>query len=174
MFYRVRQFIWAVVSSFKELDYNYIDLFLNGEEKTLFFKLIKSEQQHCIRVSKDMLATLNIDINKIDKKEIYIGKLGLLHDVGKIEGPSGPVSKSIIVILDKISKGKLKKFNQFKRVDVYYNHAKKGLDILKALKESKYSDVFLEAVESHHRSSEYINNKSNEYLKLLKLCDERN
>ena len=174
MFYRVKQFIWAVVSSFEEIDHNYINLFLNDEEKLLFFKLIKSEQQHCIRVSKDMIVTSDIDINKLNKKEIEVGKLGLLHDVGKIEAPSGPISKSIIVILDKISKGNLKKLKQFKRVDVYYNHAEKGLEVLKGFNESKYSSNFLEAVQLHHRSSKYIYDSSNEYLKLLKLCDERN
>ena len=55
MKYRVKQFLWAITSYFKKVDYNYIDNFLDEKEKQLFNKLKHNEKHHSIRVCKDAI-----------------------------------------------------------------------------------------------------------------------
>jgi hypothetical protein len=57
-----------------------------------------------------------------------------------------PIEKSIIVILDSVSKGRLKRFKNMKKIDVYYNHGDKGYTILKA--HGNYSERFLYLIKS--------------------------
>lgn len=173
MLYRIKQFMWAVTAVFKKRDLKYVDQFLDEKEKAYFFTLINSEQEHCLRVSKDMIASANTNKNFLDSELLEIGKLGLLHDIGKSEYALGICGKSIIVILDKISKGKLKRYDNLKKIDIYYNHAAKGVVILKELK-NKYSDEFFEAVESHHKNIKSVDKTVNKKLKLLIECDGKN
>ena len=49
MLYRVKQFLWAIGSNFKEIDYKYVDKFLDSKEKELFNKLKHNEKHHSIR-----------------------------------------------------------------------------------------------------------------------------
>lgn len=170
MFYRIKQFLWAISSNFKEIDKNYINSILNQEEQKLFYSLIKSEQFHCLRVSNDLLKTFGKEID-IDKDELV--KLGLLHDVGKQGLNFGPVKKAIFVILKKISGENIKNYTKFKNIELYYNHPIKGVEILKENKLS-YSKEFLEAIEMHHLSDEKISKSKNKYLIYLSICDNRN
>ena len=48
MLYRVKQFLWAIGSNFKEIDYKYVDKFLDSKEKELFNKLKHNEKHHSI------------------------------------------------------------------------------------------------------------------------------
>lgn len=157
MLYRVKQVIWAITSNFKKIDYNYINKYLDKNEILLFDKLKHSEKCHCIRVCEDCLRINLVNKLKIDK--IVLGKVALLHDIGKGDYSLNLVVKSSLVVLHKITKGKLKNFSNFKSVDIYYNHGVKGRNIL--LKEqskggmnNKYSEEFLSAIENHHK---YIN-----------------
>ena len=90
MIYRVKQFLWAIGSHFKEVDYKYVDKFLDSKEKELFNKLKHNEKHHSIRVCKDAINILREKNIEIDDKKI--AKLSLLHDIGKAvdqeqEGP---------------------------------------------------------------------------------------
>lgn len=171
MLYRLKQFLWAIQSLYKGIDNEYIDKYLDNEEKELFFLLKKTDRNHCIRVSKDILNYLEdtneiaLDI-EIDKSKIV--KLALLHDIGKIERPLNIIEKSIVVILDKISKGRIKKYNNIKVIDVYYNHPQKGSNILKS--SLKYDDEFLQVVEKHHMEK----NDSNKLLEIVQYYDNKN
>jgi hypothetical protein len=74
----------------------------------------------------------------------------------------------VIVILDKVTKGSLRRYNSNRKIDTYYNHPKKSVDLLNNI--NKYDNEFLEAVEKHH----YKELGSNLYLKIVKECDDNN
>ncbi|ERK28730.1 HD domain-containing protein [Clostridium intestinale] len=178
MLYRIKQFIWAVESLYKSLDYKYIEKYLDADEIKLFSLLKKTDKHHCVRVSKDILNhienlnhipevndEISVDV-EVDKDRIL--KLALLHDIGKIKKPLNVIEKSIIVIFDKITKGKIKKYDNIKSIDIYYNHPKIGSDILR--QSSKYDDEFLEIVENHHIEKE----TSNKLLEIVQYYDNKN
>ena len=162
--YRVKQFVWAITSKFRPIDKKLVDRYLNKEEKKLFNQLRVSDRQHCIRVCNDALEKCKHE--DIDKNKL--AKIALLHDLGKISSSLNIIDKSVIVILNKITKGKLKKYNLNRKVDTYYNHPKKSVDLLKDIHE--YDNEFLEAIEKHH----YKEVGSNLYLKIVKECDDNN
>ena len=70
MLYRVKQFLWAIGSNFKEIDYKYVDKFLDSKEKELFNKLKHNEKHHSIRVCKDAINISKEKNIKIDDKII--------------------------------------------------------------------------------------------------------
>ena len=107
-FYRIKQFIWGFTSLFKEVDYTYINKFLNEEEIKIFNNLKHNDKHHCIRVCKDSIKMRN-DLN-IDVDMYKLGRAALLHDVGKGEKHLSLIEKSTVVLLDKFTKGKIKKF----------------------------------------------------------------
>ncbi len=162
--YRIKQFLWSITANFKSLDEEVIQRYLNVEEQKVFSKLKISEKQHSIRVCKDALKVCN----EIDIDKNKIAKIALLHDVGKSNGNLNIIDKSIIVILDKITKGNLKKYSFNKKVDMYYNHPQESVKILKGIDE--YDKEFMEAIEKHH----YKYSGSNIYLKIIKECDDKN
>lgn len=181
MFYRVKQFFWDIGSNFKNIDNNYVDKYLNNEEKEVFYELLKAEQFHSIRVSKDLVSTyfnLNNHNNKVEDKmkldSSELARLGLLHDLGKRGLSYGPLSKSLFVILKKISKGNLNKYSKFKKTILYYNHAMTGVNILNKMNSRIYSKEFIEAVRMHHSKGDIICKSNNEYLIALNRCDDRN
>lgn len=163
--YRLKQFIWAVTAPFKPIDRNILNEYLNRSEMKLFQKMKLSEQHHCIRVCKDSLIKSE-KLEDIDKRKL--AKIALLHDVGKIEGNLNVLDKSIIVILDKVTKGNLKKYTFNKKVDVYYNHPQRSLKLLKKI--DIYDKEFLEAIGNHHQRY----NCKNKYLEIVRQCDDSN
>lgn len=162
--YRVKQFVWAIKSLSEDIDNKYVNKFLNKEERKLFNKLRKSDKQHCIRVSKDALSLSKE--RKINSNRV--AKAALLHDIGKGEYGLNIVQKSILVILHKVSKGELKRFNNFKAVDTYYNHAEKGADLLKRF--NVYDKEFLDTIRYHHDK----NIRDSKLLDIIRESDNRN
>ena len=103
--YRVKQFIWALKAMRENIDVEYVNKYLNTNEKELFNKLKKTDKQHCIRVSKDAVKyskVANISTHRV-------AKVALLHDIGKGYYGLNIIEKSVLVILNKVTKGKLKK-----------------------------------------------------------------
>jgi putative nucleotidyltransferase with HDIG domain len=165
-FYRIKQFIWGFTSLFKDIDYEYISKFLNDDEIKVFNKLKHNDKHHCIRVCKDsikMRKELNIDV------DVYkLGKAALLHDVGKSIRPLSLMEKSMVVLLDKTTKGKIKKYDNIKQIDIYYNHPKIGQEILKKF---NYDKEFLQVVRYHHNKNKI---KDNDILNIISACDDKN
>lgn len=162
--YRVKQFIWAIKSLADDVDTEYVNKFLNKNERKLFNRLRKTDKQHCIRVSKDAVSLSkdkHIDVNRV-------AKVALLHDIGKSEYSLNVFEKSILVILNKVSKGKLKRFDDFKAVDSYYNHAAKGANILKEV--NIYDKEFLDTVRYHHDSKIH----GSKLLEIIRESDNKN
>lgn len=162
--YRVKQFIWGITSRFKPIDEDIIKRYLDKEEENIFNKLSNSEKHHSIRVCKDALYKGNKE--NVDKDKL--AKIALLHDVGKTLGKLNLIDKSVIVILDKVTRGKLKKYDYNGKIDIYYNHPEKSVDLLTNINE--YDDEFIEAIKKHH----YKNIESNIYLKIVRECDDNN
>lgn len=162
---RIKQFIWAITSSFKKIDEEPLNKYLNKLELEEFNKLSKAEKHHCIRVCKD-------SINKYKDNELIdikrLAKITLLHDVGKNKEHTNIFEKSYIVILDKITKGKLKSHQKNKKIYIYYNHQIESINILKKI--GGYDKDFIEAIKNHHNDKS-INNI---YLNILKKYDDKN
>ncbi|GAA0086163.1 HD domain-containing protein [Clostridium sp. CTA-7] len=164
--YRIKQFIWGFTSLFKDIDYDYINKFLSEDEIKIFNKLKHNDKHHCIRVCKDSIKmkedfNIDVDINKL-------AKAALLHDVGKSKKHLSLIEKSVIVLLDKTTKGKIKKYNKVKQIDIYYNHPKIGLDMLK---DFNYDKEFLQVVRYHHNKNKVNNNR---ILNIISTCDDKN
>lgn len=168
MLYRVKQFIWDITSNVKPIDGKLVNNYLNQKEIEVFNKLRHSEKHHSIRVCNDALDFAEKNNIKINKYKL--GKAALLHDVGKVTGSVNVIDKSILVLLDKFSKGAIRKFSNIKKIDLYYNHPVRGANILK--NRLKYDNEFLDVVKNHHL--EIPKNNENKYLEIIKICDDRN
>lgn len=165
---RVKQFYINVIDKMTEEDYDYIKEILNSKELELFMKLSKSEQKHSIRIAKDIEVIIDnkeTDDEDILKNRKVLIKSALLHDIGKITKRLNVIDKSIIVILNKLTKGKLKNINKSKKIQCYYNHGIYGYEILK----DKIDDeIILDIVKNHH------NDNSNKFVSFFKQIDDNN
>lgn len=155
MFYRIGQFIKAVTAKVTTEDLNFVKQYLNEKELELFFKLKLYEQRHCIDVANQLRIMTLEDAEMI--------KLGLLHDIGKIRYPLHPIEKSVIVVLDRLTAGRIKKYNKYKIVKCYYEHPQIGYDLLQTL--GTYEEGFLKLVQKHHQK------ENNPKLLLLQQAD---
>jgi putative nucleotidyltransferase with HDIG domain len=162
--YRVKQFFWSLTAKIDDKDNRFIDKYLNSYEKQLFRSLAIYEQKHCIKVAKDVLK----ECESRNIKNEFLVKAALLHDIGKIYKKLNLAEKSIVVILDSISKGRLRRLKDIKKIDVYYNHAEKGYNILK--NEGSYEEEFLYLIKNHH--NDFIIGDKN--LDILRNCDSNN
>ncbi|ERI92243.1 HDIG domain protein [Clostridiales bacterium oral taxon 876 str. F0540] len=162
--YRIKQFYWSVTAKIDLKDREIINKYLDKKEQDLFSKLSEYEQKHCVNVARDIM---NFCIDKNISSNNLI-RAGLLHDIGKIYNKLNPIEKSLVVMLDNVSKGKLKKFKNLQKVDVYYNHAEKGYKLLKCL--GGYEERFLYLVKNHHNDC-IIGDKE---LDILKKYDSMN
>lgn len=166
-FYRLKQFLWSLSFKLNSKEENYLSQNLNSTEHSLFKKLSISEQKHSIRVAMDVEKSCESYKESgatIDKERLV--KAALLHDIGKIFGKLNAIEKSILVILNKLSKGKIKKYNHINKVNVYYNHADMGAELLKEY-DIDESTIYL--VRNHHRNIE-----DNAELEVLVDCDSIN
>lgn len=190
---RVRQFIMNLTDKMSEDDYKYAQLKLNKEEYECFKSISKSEQKHSIRVAREIekISSLikkgdnfengyeltNGEIlsekiisnakNYLLKNEENMIKIGLLHDIGKSRQRINIIDKSIIVILNKLTKGKLAKIN-LKKIQCYYNHSEYSYEILKEI-----YDLYKKEVPNLDEKDKYKNfdkdsNKYREFLEIIK------
>lgn len=165
MLYRVKQFYWDITSRLKKPEYAFISKYLNIEELELFKELSISEQFHCIRVANNatMYAKKSYNLNEYELSKLI--KICLLHDIGKTNVKINVFEKSIFVIFDKLSKGKLRSFSKTnEKINSYYFHAEKGASILSKM---GYSKDIVYIVKNHHRKV----NDDNIFLNILKYSD---
>jgi len=159
LLYRIKQFFWGITARVSLEDIEFVKEYLNKDELNLFIKLEVYDQAHCIRTAKEVK---RIYLEKKMSNDFLV-KAALLHDIGKVEGKLSLIDKSILVILDRLTKGKIKEFKNFKKIDMYYNHPAKGYNILKKF---DYDDRFLYLIRNHHNKS--IKDKE---LEVLIKCD---
>ncbi|WP_180270623.1 HD domain-containing protein [Sporanaerobium hydrogeniformans] len=141
MFYRIKQFTLALTAKINKEDQAFINQYLDREEQKLFALLKVYEQKHAIRVAQGMATSF-----ECDKEEMI--RLGLLHDIGKIQEPLSIIEKSIMVLLHHLTRGNIKKLQSFKMIRGYYNHPQYGYELLK--KKGGYAPSFLENIRDHH------------------------
>ncbi len=168
--YRIKQFYWAVTSYFTKLDEAYIDKYLQEEEKELFNMLSTGDKHHCVRVAKtaeEYYYQIKRDYPQLNTSLEEVMKIALLHDIGKIVHPLNILKKSLIVLLNKVSSGRLKKLSRIDSIYIYYYHPMEGVKLLRKL---GYDENFLYAVEKHH---EYIES-NNILLNILRYADNKN
>jgi putative nucleotidyltransferase with HDIG domain len=162
--YRIKQFYWSIICRIDLKDKEFISKYLNMDEKSLFNKLATYEQKHSINVAEAVMKVCGE--NNINNEALV--KAALLHDIGKIYKKLNPIEKSLMVMLNSISKGKLRQYNRFKKVDVYYNHGDKGYNMLKNT--GNYNERFLYLVKNHHNNF-IVGDKE---LDILRTCDNKN
>ncbi|MBO3443667.1 HD domain-containing protein [Clostridium sp. CCUG 7971] len=165
---RVKQFYMNVTDVMKNEDYNYVTEILNKEELSLFTKLLKSEQKHCVRIAKEIEYIIdNKEINNIeiiDNKE-RLKKAALLHDIGKTRKKLNVIDKSIIVILNNLTKGELIKLEKSKKIQCYYRHSEYSYEILKDMIDDK---LILDVARNHHKDN------NNDIVSFFKTIDDKN
>ena len=161
--YRVKQFYMSIVSKINNEDIDFLKAYLETHELQLFHQLPTYDQKHCINVARDLKSTCN-ERNLPSKNLI---KVALLHDIGKIYSSMNPIDKSIMVIMHKITNGKIESHKKNKNVNMYYNHGDIGYNLLRKY---GYDDRFLFLVKNHHNN----NIQEDADLNLLKECDDRN
>lgn len=165
---RIKQFIRSITAKITEDDKKFISEYLNKYEKELIYKLQTCDIKHCVNVAKD------IRLNESEEKVIEMGinyneliKSALLHDIGKTYKPLNPIDKSILVLSNKFTKGKIRKYeDKSKKVYIYFNHGKEGYKILK---KNDYDEEFLMVVRDHHEYS-----ISNNWLEIIRKYDDMN
>lgn len=164
MKYRIKQFINAITAKITNEDMDFVHKYLTQEEIKLFEKLSVSEQKHCIMVAIDIKEACKEE--SLNEKRMI--KVALLHDIGKIKVRLTPIDKSVFVLLNKFSNGRLKNFDNIKKINVFYNHGKLGYELLKKY---NYDEEFLELIKNHHSEETEENNKE---LNILKKFDDKN
>jgi putative nucleotidyltransferase with HDIG domain len=166
IFYRIKQFYTYINAKITEEDKKYLNKNLNSVELELFKKLSKNEQKHCINVAYCIEKACREYDNHINLQRLI--KAALLHDIGKSCKRLNVFEKSIIVVLDNFTKGAIKRYENFPKIGVYYNHGEMGYEILK--KYNCYEDKLLYLIRNHHNDSI----KDDIELNILKKCDSNN
>lgn len=150
---RVKQFVNCIFARVNDDDIEFINKYLNEEEKKIIFKLPRYDVKHAVNVAMDIYNNSNkikSEYSNIDIDEMI--KIGLLHDSGKIIKKLNPIDKSIMVIADHISKGNMKKYEGIsKKIYIYYNHGEEGYKRLSV--KGIYNNDFLDTIRYHHSSA---------------------
>lgn len=167
MIYRIKQFIWAITARLDKTEEAFIKQYLLEDEQYLFNQLKVYEQKHCITVAKGLIKMYHGE----EVREMI--RLGLLHDIGKIKYPIGPIRKSIMVLLNKVTKGRAKQWCHLNMAKCYYDHPEIGYALLK--QRGQCTNEFLKLVREHHRSLNEVqaDKKYLQKLEELQTCDNK-
>lgn len=165
---RIKQFIKCLFAKINEKDRKFINEYLDEKEKLLFYKLPVYDVKHSVNVAKDIFN--NEPIYKLDKININkdeIIKSAILHDIGKLYNPLNPIDKSLLVLLNSFTKGKIKKYSgKSSKIYIFFNHGEEGYKMLSG---KKYSNEFLYTIRNHHNYTE-----KSKWLDILRKYDDRN
>lgn len=161
MLYRVRQFIWAATAKLTRDDLIFINGYLNEYEKKIFTSLPTSIQNHSIKVAREVLE----ECLKRDLYDMQLIKASLLHDIGQVNRGLNCITKSFMVIADKLFPRTSRKCSRIGFVKAYYEHAEMALDVLYI--EPEYIKFL---IRNHHN----YNIQNDEKLRILQEADSRN
>lgn len=90
LFYRVRQFWWAITARIREEDRALVARILPPEAQALFWRMTPGDQRHSLAVLRTLLAW--------GETHPALLKAALLHDVGKAATPLTPWERALIVL----------------------------------------------------------------------------
>lgn len=174
MHYRIRQFYFSLTANFRRLDEDFLIQHLTKNQLVLFLKLRRADAHHAIRVARALLESAPEGL------EADYVKLGLLHDIGKVERPLALPEKVAAVLLHKALKEKMSRFGRIAFIDAYLRHAQRGRRILEDKSVFPAHPYLYSVVSDHHEDLQQMledAEKSAEYkqaLMLLKEADDKN
>ena len=163
---RIKQFYLFATDKVKKEDIDFTKKYLDKNEINIFNSLSNADKKHSIRVAYDVFKICRKENKDLDITHRLV-KVALLHDVGKGLCKLNIIDRSLLVILDSLSNGKIKKFSNIKKIDIYYNHAEKAYNIFK---NNGYDDNFLNLIKNHHSRNINIDDE----LRILMFCDDKN
>jgi len=163
VFYRLKQFWFALLSKMTEDDRLYVHQHLNQREAAIFFTLPEYEQKHGVVVARKLLEEA-AGIRGLDQRKLV--RLGLLHDVGKSAARLSIFDKGLLVILHRFAPPVYNYLadHGMKKFYVHKHHGEVGAQLLSKIGESR--DI-IEEIKRHDRP--YA--EHDVYLKLLDLVD---
>lgn len=160
--YRVKQFFWSLDTRMDRDDIEYAKSNLSASQHELFSRLSRQEQKHSIKVAREVEEECARE--GIEPDDMV--RVALLHDVGKLNARLNPIDKSLLVLGDKLSGGRIRNLG-WRKVDVYFNHGAMGRELLKGMGLSERS---LYLIENHHNREI----EGDRELDILRRCDSRN
>lgn len=165
---RVKQLINSIFVKITKKDIEFINNYLDQDEKSLLYKLPVYDVKHSINVARDIYINESkeeIEKNNLNYKEVV--KSAILHDIGKVYTPLNSIDKAILVLLNWVTKTRIKKYSdRNSKVYIFFNHGEEGYKILK---QKGYDKEFLNTIRNHHNYK--IRNK---WLDILRKYDDRN
>ncbi|MGE5628739.1 MAG: HDIG domain-containing metalloprotein [Solirubrobacterales bacterium] len=161
-FYRIKQFFWSITAKISIDELNYVKYHLNSKEFELFLMLSVQDQKHSVKVAKDV----ERECTRLHLHREELIKTALLHDIGKIYIRLNAIDKSILVLADKFTSGRIRNIRNSKKIDVYYNHGNIGFEILKSY---GLSERAMYLIKNHHSDI-----KGDLELEILRSCDGKN
>lgn len=171
---RCRQFIRALFSGMEAQDHDFVDEFLDENEKRLFYLTDPAIQKHSVNVARTILSRY---CGSKPDLELLV-KTSLLHDVGKTKGTFRLVDRVLYVLSCRMSPkvteiiASQKNSGLFQKLRkafyIHLHHERIGAELL-AINGISKEIVFL--VANHHDRSMAGNS---EFLSLLIEADEVN
>ncbi|MFC1496387.1 HDIG domain-containing metalloprotein [Candidatus Margulisiibacteriota bacterium] len=93
---RFRQFLFAMSAAMNEVDWHFVNRFLNPEELVCFKLLPEFEQKHSVIVAQKM-EELAQGKKELDQRKA--ARIGLLHDIGKSVLHLSVMEKSVLTVI---------------------------------------------------------------------------
>lgn len=143
---RVRQFYESITANFRRLDEEFLLEHLTKNQLVLFLRLSRSDAHHAIRVARALVAKAPGGF------EADYARLGLLHDIGKVERPLALPEKVVAVLLHKMLKGNLTRYEKVPFIASYLRHPERGRRILEERSVFPAHPEFYSVVSDHHRN----------------------
>ncbi|NQU16817.1 MAG: HDIG domain-containing protein [Candidatus Saganbacteria bacterium] len=172
--YRFRQFLFAMSASMNDVDWHLVGRYLNIDEMALFKRLPSFEQKHCVVVAEKIEELIHGRHDVDERKAI---KLGLLHDIGKIEGHLLIFQKSILTIIRFLlrplydflaDRGEDKNSSRiFRKFYIHKHHGAIGAELLEKLGEDREIVICT-------RLHDFPTKHDSMYMKLLAEADSTN
>lgn len=161
MIQRIRQFIRAINAKITSEDIEFVNKFLNDQEKKLFFSMQVFDQRHVLNVAYTAKRFIQEQEVKVD--EFLLMRACLLHDVGRNAKDICLADKVINVLVSKLlpkqslkwaknaqplGKLKYKSFWQKRRyaLYIYFYHAQIGAELLQRMGLYEIAEIIRE----HH------------------------
>lgn len=147
---RLKQFVMQYKYFKMPLDEEFLTLYLNPRERTLFNRLNKMEQNHSILVAK-ALSQKDMEENH----KVWV-KVGLFHDIGKSMRPLNVIEKSLCVITHKLLGSKINRLGKMDSVASYLFHGERGAEILRRHQIFEDYPIFYDIIQTHHWNEQDI------------------
>ena len=151
---RLKQFMLDLVSPFRRIDYKFLSAYLNLVEGNQLKRLRRAEILHLIAVTKTLKQLIVEDATLVGLKDlelVQIYKAALLHDVGKVYYKTGPVSKTLTVLVNKVFGEDTKRFANWRAWDIYKNHPEYSYQLVIQMKSLEENPFLRDIIRYHHK-----------------------